>query len=190
VTTSFDATSYSWTLRFLKHRIADMRILRLVAKWLRVGVVEAGRESSGRSAPQGAVISPILANIWRRHKATGDVIVVRYADDTIVGFEHEHEAQPFLHDLQERMGLFDLALHPEKPGWSHTAKQRAARGEGSRRSSTSSDSRTTARGHAKWGSFRTIAARQIIHRLISDTIALCPVTWGSEPTGMDSRGEP
>jgi RNA-directed DNA polymerase len=91
-----------------------MRILRLVAKWLRVGVVEAGRESSGRSAPQGAVISPILANIWRRHKATGDVIVVRYADDTIVGFEHEHEAQPFLHDLQERMGLFDLALHPEK----------------------------------------------------------------------------
>jgi RNA-directed DNA polymerase len=130
VTTSFDATSYSWTLRFLKHRIADMRILRLVAKWLRVGVVEAGRESSGRSAPQGAVISPILANIWRRHKATGDVIVVRYADDTIVGFEHEHEAQPFLHDLQERMGLFDLALHPEKPGWSHTAKQRAARGEG------------------------------------------------------------
>jgi RNA-directed DNA polymerase len=127
VTASFDAMSHSWTLRFLKHRIAEKRILRLVAKWLRVGVVEAGREiRSARGAPQGAVISPILANIylhyvfdlwvhqWRRRKATGDVIVVRYADDTIVGFEHEHEAQAFLHDVQERMGMFDLALHPEK----------------------------------------------------------------------------
>ena len=105
MTTSFDAMSHSWTLRFLKHRIADKRILRLVAKWLRVGVVEAGRViRSERGAPQGAVISPILANIylhyvfdlwvhqWRRRKATGDVIVVRFADDTIVGFEHEHEA--------------------------------------------------------------------------------------------------
>jgi RNA-directed DNA polymerase len=92
------------------------------------------------------VISPILANIylhyvfdlwvhqWRRRKATGDVIVVRFADDTIVGFEHEHEAQAFLHDLQERMGLFDLTLHPEKTRLirfgRHAAKQRAARGEG------------------------------------------------------------
>jgi RNA-directed DNA polymerase len=143
----FDAMSHSWTLRFLKHRIADKRILRLVAKWLRVGVVEAGREiRSARGAPQGAVISPILANIylhyvfdlwvhqWRRRKATGDVIVVRYADDTIVGFEHEHEAQAFLHDVQERMGMFDLALHPEKTRLirfgRHAAKQRAARGEG------------------------------------------------------------
>jgi RNA-directed DNA polymerase len=121
----FDAMSHSWTLRFLKHRIADKRILRLVAKWLSVGVVEAGRViRSERGAPQGAVISPILANIylhyvfdlwvhqWRRRKATGDLIVVRFADDTIVGFEHEHEAQAFLRDLQERMSLFDLALLP------------------------------------------------------------------------------
>ena len=143
----FDAMSHSWTLRFLKHRIADKRILRLVAKWLRVGVVEAGREIRSESgAPQGAVISPILANIylhyvfdlwahqWRCRNATGDVIVVRYADDTIVGFEHEHEAQAFLHDVQERMGLFDLALHPEKTRLirfgRYAAKQRAARGEG------------------------------------------------------------
>jgi group II intron reverse transcriptase/maturase len=143
----FDAMSHSWALRFLKHRIADKRILRLVAKWLRVGVVEAGRViRSERGAPQGAVISPILANIylhyvfdlwvhqWRRRKATGDVIVVRFADDTIVGFEHEHEAQAFLHDLQERMGLFDLTLHPEKTRLirfgRHAAKQRAERGEG------------------------------------------------------------
>jgi len=143
----FDAMPHAWILRFLKHRIADKRILRLVAKWLKVGVVEDGRViRSERGAPQGAVISPILANIylhyvydlwvhqWRRRKATGDVIVVRYADDTIVGFEHEHEAQAFLHDLQERMGLFDLALHPEKTRLirfgRYAAKQRQERGEG------------------------------------------------------------
>jgi group II intron reverse transcriptase/maturase len=123
----FDAMSHSWILRFLEHRIADKRILRLIAKWLKVGVVEDGRVThSDRGAPQGAVISPILANVylhyvydlwvhrWRRTKATGDVIVVRYADDTIVGFEHEHEARAFLQELQERMGLFDLTLHPDK----------------------------------------------------------------------------
>src|SRR5215467_9580488 len=100
----FDAMAHSWIIRFLEHRIADKRILRLVAKWLKVGVVEDGRVTRGkRGTPQGAVISPILANVylhyvfdlwthrWRR-KATGDVIVIRYADDTIVGFQHEHEA--------------------------------------------------------------------------------------------------
>ena len=139
--------AHAWILRFLEHRIADKRILRLVAKWLKVGVIEDGRITRGeRGAPQGAVISPILANAylhyvydlwvlqWRRTKATGDVIVVRYADDTIVGFEHEHEARQFLHDLQERMGLFDLSLHPEKTRLirfgRHAAKQRAERGEG------------------------------------------------------------
>ena len=143
----FDAMSPTWILRFLEHRIADKRILRLIAKWLKVGVIEDGRITRGeRGAPQGAVISPILANAylhyvydlwvlqWRRTKATGDVIVVRYADDTIVGFEHEHEARQFLHDLQERMGLFDLTLHPEKTRLirfgRHAAKQRAERGEG------------------------------------------------------------
>lgn len=143
----FDAMSHAWILRFLEHRIADKRILRLVAKWLKVGVIEDGRITRGeRGAPQGAVISPILANAylhyvydlwvlqWRRTKATGDVIVVRYADDTIVGFEHEHEARQFLHDLQDRMGLFDLSLHPEKTRLicfgRHAAKQRAERGEG------------------------------------------------------------
>ena len=143
----FDAMSHIWIRRFLEHRIADKRILRLITKWLRVGVVEDGRVTrSERGAPQGAVISPILANVylhyvydlwvhrWRRAKATGDVVVVRYADDTIVGFEHEHEARTFLHDLQERMGLFDLTLHPEKTRLlrfgRHAAKQRAERGEG------------------------------------------------------------
>jgi RNA-directed DNA polymerase len=143
----FDAMSHSWILRFLEHRIADKRILRLIAKWLKVGVVEDGRVThSDRGAPQGAVISPILANVylhyvydlwvhrWRRTKATGDMIVVRYADDTIVGFEHEHEARAFLQELQERMGLFDLTLHPEKTRLirfgRYAAGQRAERGEG------------------------------------------------------------
>ena len=143
----FDAMSHIWIRRFLEHRIADKRILRLITKWLKVGVVEDGRVTrSERGAPQGAVISPILANVylhyvydlwvhrWRRTKVTGDVVVVRYADDTIVGFEHEHEARAFLHDLQERMGLFDLTLHPEKTRLirfgRHAAKQRAERGEG------------------------------------------------------------
>jgi RNA-directed DNA polymerase len=99
------------------------------------------RQNNGE-APQRATASRLVSTIlfdlwvhqWRRRKATGDVIVVRFADDTIVGFEHEHEAQAFLHDLQERMGLFDLALHPEKTRLirfgRHAAEQRAACGEG------------------------------------------------------------
>ena len=142
----FDAMAHSWTIRFLEHRIADKRILRLIAKWLKVGITEDGRVTrSERGTPQGAVISPILANVylhyvydlwthrWRR-KATGDVIVIRYADDTIVGFQHEHEAKAFLHDLQERMRKFELALHPAKTRLirfgRHAAKQREKRGEG------------------------------------------------------------
>jgi group II intron reverse transcriptase/maturase len=125
----FDAMAHSWIIRFLKHRIADQRILRLIAKWLKVGIVEDGRRTRGVcGAPQGAVISPILANVylhyvfdlwvhrWRLTKASGDMIVVRYADDTIVGFQHEHEARMFLDELKERMCKFELALHPDKPG--------------------------------------------------------------------------
>ncbi len=123
----FDAMAHSWIIRFLEHRIADKRILRLVAKWLKVGIVEDGCVTRGeRGAPQGAVISPILANVylhyvydlwvhhWRRTRASGDMIVIRYADDTIVGFQHEHEATAFLDDLKERMRAFELALHPDK----------------------------------------------------------------------------
>jgi RNA-directed DNA polymerase len=143
----FDAMSHYWILRFLEHRIADKRILRLIAKWLRVGIIEDGRVTrSQRGAPQGAVISPTLANVylhyvydlwvhrWRRTKATGDMIVVRFADDTIVGFEHEREAKAFLQDLHERMRSFELALHPDKTRLirfgRYAAKQRARLGEG------------------------------------------------------------
>jgi group II intron reverse transcriptase/maturase len=142
----FDAMSHSWITRFLEHRIADKRILRLVAKWLKVGIVEDGRVTRGeRGAPQGAVISPILANVylhyvydlwvhrWRRTKASGDMIVIRYADDMIVGFQHEHEAKAFLDDLKERMRAFELALHPDKTRLirfgRHAAKQCQERGE-------------------------------------------------------------
>jgi RNA-directed DNA polymerase len=143
----FDAMAHSWIIRFLKHRIADKRILRLIAKWLKVGIVEDGRRTRGAcGAPQGAVISPILANVylhyvfdlwvhrWRLTKAAGDMIVVRYADDTIVGFQHEHEARTFLDELKERMCKFELALHPDKTRLirfgRHAAKQREKLGEG------------------------------------------------------------
>src|SRR5262249_3015717 len=146
----FDAMAHSWIIRFLEHRIADKRILRLIAKWLKVGIVEDGRRIRGVcGAPQGAVISPILANVylhyafdlwvhrWRLTKASGDMIVVRYADDTIVGFQHEHEARTFLDELKGRMGKFELALHPDKTRLirfgRHAVKQREKLGEGKAR---------------------------------------------------------
>jgi len=143
----FDAMSHDWILRFLRHRIADKRILRLIAKWLKVGITEDGQVTrSSRGTPQGAVISPILANIylhyvfdlwsdaWRRKKASGDVIVIRYADDIVLGFQHEREAQAFLSDLRERMREFELALHPDKTRLirfgRHAAEQRRRLGQG------------------------------------------------------------
>jgi RNA-directed DNA polymerase len=143
----YDAMSHAWIIRFLEHRIADKRILRLIAKWLKVGIIEDGRVTRSQvGAPQGAVISPTLANVylhyaydlwvqrWRSTKATGDMIVVRFADDTIVGFEHEHEAKAFLQDLHERLRSFELALHPDKTRLirfgRHAAEQRASLGEG------------------------------------------------------------
>lgn len=123
----FDAIDHEWLLRFLGHRIADRRLLRLVQKWLRAGVLEEGRRQVGRvGSPQGATVSPLLANIylhyaydlwvhqWRKRHACGDVVVVRYADDAVVGFEHEEDARRFLVDLRERLGRFKLELHPDK----------------------------------------------------------------------------
>ncbi len=123
----FDAMSHEWILRFLEHRIADRRLLRLIRKWLKVGAIHEGRrQGSERGTPQGAVVSPILANVylhyvfdlwshaWRQNKATGDVVIVRYADDVVLGFQHEDEAKAFLEDLKERLKTFELALHPDK----------------------------------------------------------------------------
>jgi RNA-directed DNA polymerase len=123
----FDTVSQDWLIRFVEHRIGDKRVIRLIRKWLRAGVMEDGVVSvSDRGTAQGAVISPLLANIYlhyaldlwaerfRRREATGDMIIVRYADDFIVGFEHEHDARRFLDALRERLREFALALHPEK----------------------------------------------------------------------------
>jgi RNA-directed DNA polymerase len=123
----FDEIDQDWLIRFLEHRIGDRRIIRLIQKWLRAGVLEDGVVSvSDRGTGQGSVISPLLANVylhyaldlwaerWRWHKATGDMIIVRYADDFIVGFQHHADAQCFLDEMRERLGKFALSLHPEK----------------------------------------------------------------------------
>src|SRR5229473_232850 len=123
----FDTVSQDWLIRFVEHRIGDKRIVRLIRKWLRAGVLEDGAVTVGdRGTGQGSVISPLLANIylhyvldlwaerWRRREATGDMIIVRYADDFIVGFEHESDARRFLDMMRERLQEFALSLHPEK----------------------------------------------------------------------------
>lgn len=123
----FDGLSQEWLVRFLKHRIGDERILRLVHKWLKAGVLEDGEWSvSETGTPQGAVASPLLANVylhyvfdlwaqqWRRREATGHVIFVRYADDVVAGFEHETDARRFWDAMRARFEQFGLALHEEK----------------------------------------------------------------------------
>ncbi len=123
----FDTISQEWLVRFLEYRIGDRRIIHLIQKWLKVGILEDGVvTASDTGTGQGSVISPLLANVymfyafdlwaerWRRREATGDVIIVRYADDFIVGFEHEADARRFLEEMRERLGKFALTLHPEK----------------------------------------------------------------------------
>jgi hypothetical protein len=117
----------SWLIKFVEHRVADPRILRLIQKWLNAGVMEEGKWSEMRTGtPQGSVISPTLANIylhytfdlwvnvWRTKYAQGDVVVVRYADDIVLGFQHQAEADRFLEKFRERLGKFGLELHPDK----------------------------------------------------------------------------
>ena len=123
----FDTVSQDWLIRFLEHRIGDKRIIRLIRKWLKAGVLEDGIVSvSEKGTAQGSVISPLLANIylhyvfdlwaerWRRREATGDMIIVRYADDIVVGFEHESRCPALLEAMRERLEEFALSLHPEK----------------------------------------------------------------------------
>jgi RNA-directed DNA polymerase len=123
----FDHLSHEWMMKFVEHRVADTRILRLIRKWLKAGVSEEGRwHETTAGTPQGAVISPLLANVylhyafdlwveaWRRKIASGDMIFVRYADDLVVGFEQREDAERFLGEFQERLAGFALELHPEK----------------------------------------------------------------------------
>jgi RNA-directed DNA polymerase len=143
----FDMVSQEWLVRFLEHRIGDPRIIRLIQKWLRAGVLEDGAVTvSETGTGQGSVISPLLANIylhyvidlwakrWRRREATGDMVIVRYADDIVVGFEHEADAHRFLDAMRTRLEEFALSLHPEKTRLiefgRHVADRRAQRGLG------------------------------------------------------------
>jgi RNA-directed DNA polymerase len=123
----FDTLNHEWLVRFLEHRVADRRVVRLIQKWLRAGVLEDGRRiRSEVGTVQGGSISPLLANIylhygfdlwvqrWRRTQTRSDVVVARFADDFVVGFEHREEADRFLVELRERFARFGLALHPDK----------------------------------------------------------------------------
>jgi group II intron reverse transcriptase/maturase len=143
----YDHMVHEWTVKFVEHRVGDPRVLRLIQKWLKAGVSEEGKWTESKvGTPQGAVISPLLANIylhyafdlwveaWRRKVARGDVIVVRYADDVVLGFEHQEEAERFLREVRERLAKFGLELHPEKTRLIEfgrfAARDRKQRGEG------------------------------------------------------------
>jgi RNA-directed DNA polymerase len=143
----YDAIDHGWMLKFLEHRIADRRILRLIRKWLKAGVIENGEWSETlEGAAQGASVSPLLSNVylhyvfdlwaeqWRRRHARGDVVIVRFADDYVVGFQHRDEAERFLDDLRRRIAEFGLELAAEKTRLIEfgrfAAEQRKARGLG------------------------------------------------------------
>jgi len=143
----FGQLDRDWLGKFLGHRIADKRVLRLIGKWLAAGVIEDGNWSETLTgSPQGASVSPLLANVylhyvldlwadwWRNRHAHGDVIIVRFADDFIVGFEHRDDAERFLAGLRDRFAKFGLELHPGKTRLvefgRRAARNRAARGEG------------------------------------------------------------
>ena len=136
----FDEVSQSWLIRFVEHRIADPRIIRLIQKWLKAGVLEDGVVTvSEKGTGQGSVISPLLANVylhyvfdlwaerWRRHEATGGMMIVRYADDIVVGFAHEVDARRFWDAMRKRFEEFALSLHPEKTRLIEFGRQAANR---------------------------------------------------------------
>jgi group II intron reverse transcriptase/maturase len=123
----FDSVNQTWLVRFLKHRISDSRLIHLIQKWLKAGILEDGVVTvSDMGTGQGSVASPLLANVylhyvfdlwaerWRRREASGDMIIVRYADDIIVGFEHETDARRFWDAMRERLAEYSLSLHPDK----------------------------------------------------------------------------
>ena len=143
----FDKLQHYWLVRFVEHRVGDKRVIRLIQKWLRAGVVEDGRWfQTEEGSPQGSVISPILANLylhhvldlwakaWRKKQARGEMIIVRYADDAVMGFERREDAEQFLEQLRERLRKFGLELHPEKTRLiefgRYAAERREKRGEG------------------------------------------------------------
>jgi group II intron reverse transcriptase/maturase len=142
----FDSIDHSWLIKFLEHRIGDNRILRLVRKWLHAGLIEEGVWStSDVGSPQGSVISPILANVflhyvfdlwiewWRRQAGRGDVVVIRYADDFVIGFERETDVKTCLDELRQRLAKFGLQLNDAKTRLiefgRYASERRSRRGE-------------------------------------------------------------
>lgn len=143
----FDTISHEWLEKMIEHRVGDRRITALIKKWVRAGVMEEGElKRREEGTPQGGLVSPVLANIylhyvfdqwvqqWRKREARGAMIVVRYADDFVVGFEHREEAERFQGELSDRMRKFELELHGEKTRLiefgRHAASRRRKRGEG------------------------------------------------------------
>src|SRR6266403_3965807 len=142
VASFFDSVSKDWLVRFVEHRIGDVRIIRLIQKWLKAGVLENGVVTvSEKGTGQGSVISPLLANVylhyvfdlwaerWRRHEATGGMMIVRYADDIVIGFAHEVDARRFWDAMRKRFEEFALSLHPEKTRLIEFGRQAANRRE-------------------------------------------------------------
>ncbi|MEE9385954.1 MAG: reverse transcriptase domain-containing protein [Nannocystaceae bacterium] len=162
----FDAIDHEWLRRMLEDRVADRRLLRLIHKWLRAGVVEDGiKTRTEKGSPQGATISPLLANVylhyvfdlwvaqWRRRHARGDVIVVRYADDCVLGFQYEDDARRLWAELVARMAKFGLELHPDKTRLMRSRLFSAkSEGRASPEPSTFSASRIFAGGRVRGGS--------------------------------------
>jgi RNA-directed DNA polymerase len=147
ISSFFDGLDHQWLVKFIEHRVADQRVVRLIRKWLNAGVLEEGQWScSEEGTPQGGSASPLLANVylhyvfdlwvqhWRKTKAKGDMIVVRWADDFVVGFQHPSEAEQFHKELAERFARFKLKLHPEKTRviefGRYAAENRKRRGQG------------------------------------------------------------
>src|SRR5262249_26586207 len=143
----FDSFDRAWLERFLQHRIGDRRLLRLIRKWLKAGVLEDHVViESDRGVVQGAVVSPLLSNVylhyaldlwahqWRPRHAGGAVTIIRYADDAVVGFQSRHAAEQFLPAPKERLATFARRLHPEKPRLiefgRYAARSRASRDQG------------------------------------------------------------
>jgi RNA-directed DNA polymerase len=143
----FDKVDHDWMIQMVEHRIGDQRVVRLIQKWLKAGVMEEGRWfETEEGTPQGSVISPILANLylhhvldlwaqaWRKKVACGEMIIVRYADDAVLGFQYREDAERFLEQLRGRLRKFGLELHPEKTRLiefgRYAAERRKRRGEG------------------------------------------------------------
>jgi len=143
----FGSVSHEWLVKFVEHRISDRRVIRLIQKWLKAGVLEDGIKTwDEKGTPQGATLSPLLANIyahyvidlwvdrWRRKEARGEVIIVRYADDLVLGFEHRADAERCLAGLHQRLAGFSLELHPDKTRLiefgRRASRDRSRRGEG------------------------------------------------------------